>query len=119
MSEERDVLKAIVATGEIQRLQRLSDRQVGQLMFDHVWDALKRVSLAMTIGIEATERLFRSPAGARCRNEVFNHPDKLPDCPKCGEPKMHLVGIGEPDYLLCVSKASAHKIAETDEETDR
>jgi hypothetical protein len=102
---EQDVLRSLSSTGKLQRnLESLSDRQVGQLMFDKVWEAVPMTSPAMSISIEATERLFRSQAGARTEEEVFNHPDKLQVCPDCGQPMLlRYVGIGEPDYSRCES----------------
>ena len=39
-------------------LGALSDQEVGQLMFDHVWNELNLLSPEMTICVEATERLL-------------------------------------------------------------
>lgn len=86
-----------------ERMRSLSDRQVGQLMFDHIGDEYAFGSPETAICNEATQRLFRSPAGARSIDEFFNDPHMLPLCPRCGEAMMRFVGIGEPDYLECVS----------------
>lgn len=82
-------------------------------MFDVVWGEFDVVTPAMSISVEGTERLFRSRLRARGRNEVLNDPDKLSDCPICGNPMMHYIGIGEPDYRKCVTVGCGHKIAET------
>jgi hypothetical protein len=99
---EARILGRLCGAGRLQGdIESLTDRQIGQLMFDVVWDALELVSPAMSISIEATYRLLRSPAGARAELEVLNDLDNLPDCPRCGESMLHYIGIGEPDYLRC------------------
>jgi formate dehydrogenase maturation protein FdhE len=101
----------VAALGRVQQsLESLTDRQVGQLMFNHVWEALPMASSAMSISIEATHRLFRSQAGARGEHELLNNPENLPDCPQCKRPMLHYVGIGEADYRYC--EACRYKIEE-------
>jgi hypothetical protein len=101
---------ALGATGALQeRLPDLNDRQIGQLMFDIVWDELPLVSPAMTITTEATHRLFRSPGGASTGEQQFNAPDSLQCCPQCGEPMMRYFGIGEQDYQRCVALKCGYK----------
>lgn len=107
------VVDSLVASGEIGgRLRDLTDRQVGQLMFDVVWHELGLVSPAMSICTEATERLFWSQAGARAESDEFNHLNNLPICPRCGSDMLRYVGIDEPDYRLCTLLACRHKIEE-------
>ncbi len=117
---EQNSLRALVTTGKLMRdLEALSDRQIGQLMFDVVWDVLDMVSPAFSISAEASERLFRSPSGSRDPDEVLNDPDKLPDCPICGQPMMRYIGIGEPDYLKCVTVGCGHRIVEPNKGEDQ
>lgn len=100
------------AYGELgRRLPTLADRQIGQLVWDVVLDDLGLVSPAMSISIEASERLFRSIAGARTTARL-NVPGALPTCPQCGEEMMHFIGVGEPDYRQCASLNCEHKIRE-------
>lgn len=106
---QQRVIASFFRCGEVgSHLPSLTDRRIGQLVFDVVWDELGLVSPALRICIEAIERLFRSPAGARPEDEVFNDIDKLPICPQCGEGMMHFVGIE--DYDECVSLKCSHKI---------
>jgi hypothetical protein len=93
------------------RLPGLTDRQVGQLVFDFVLDDLVLVSPAMSLSMEASERLFRSSAGARTTAR-FNVPGQLPICPRCGEEMMRYVGLGQSDYRQCVSLKCGYKIEE-------
>lgn len=107
------MVESFLHSGDIgARLTALSDRQIGQLMFNHVGDDFCFGSPEASICNEATERLFRSKAGARGENEEFNDPIELPDCPKCGQPMMHYIGFNEPDYRKCVSLKCEHKIEE-------
>ena len=110
-----ELIGEVASLGGIQQgLESLSDRQVGQLMFDRVWDELPMVSGCLGIAIEATERLFRSRAGARGEHEELNDIEHLPGCPLCGEAMLHYIGIGEPDYRKC--NVCACKIPESAEE---
>lgn len=109
---ERVIERLCVAGGLQQRLEELNDRQVGQLMFDVVWDEFEIASPAFTITLEATHRLFRSSGGASTGEKRINDPGHLPSCPKCGEDMMHFIGIDEPDYRRCVSLVCRLKIEE-------
>jgi formate dehydrogenase maturation protein FdhE len=98
----KELIGEVASLGGIQQsLESLTDRQIGQLMFDRVWNEVPMISGALGIVIEATERLFRSPAGVRGEHEEFNDIEHLPDCPLCGEAMLHYVGIGEPDFRKC------------------
>ena len=44
-------------------LASLSDKSIGQLMFDHLWNELNLLSPEMTICSEATERLLERELG--------------------------------------------------------
>ncbi len=102
--EFSDGLRRLAVAGRRQHeLLSCTDRQIGQLMFDHLWDEFELASAAMSIGMEATHRLFRSSAGERKPDEVLNDPDELPTCPRCGQPMLHYIGDGEPDYRKCTS----------------
>jgi hypothetical protein len=57
---ERAFGTLIVAAQLRQYLACLNDRNIGRLMFKHVWDALSLTTPEMTITIEATRRLSRS-----------------------------------------------------------
>ena len=106
------VIGALGVTGFLQkRLHELGDRQVGQLMFDEVWEVLPLASPAMSITMEATHRLFRSPGGASTGETRLNDPHTtLQRCPRCGEPMMRYFGIGEPDYQRCVAVKCGCKV---------
>lgn len=107
------VVESFFRSGDVgRRLRDLSDRQIGQLMFDYVGDDFCFGSPQGSICSEATERLFRSPAGARADNEEFNNLNELPACPRCGSDMLHFVGIDEPDYRLCTGIECQHKIEE-------
>lgn len=108
---QQRVVAAFFRCGEVgSHLSSLTDRQIGQLVFDVVWDELGLVSPALSICIEAIERLFRSPAGARPEGKRFNDINNLPACPVCEEDMLHYVGIDEPDYDQCSSVTCGHKV---------
>ena len=91
-------------------LPNLTDRQIGQLVFDIVWDEVQNSNVAITICYEALERLFRSSAGARPEDERFNDLNgKSPVCPVCGDFMLHFVGVGEPDFDQCQCTTCGHK----------
>jgi hypothetical protein len=98
----------LLAAGVLDRhLDALSDKQVGQLMFDHVGRDLGIVQPEATICHQATQRLFRSTNGsfteepsARCER---------PSCPKCGDEMLFHYGIGAPDFRQCVFLGCQYK----------
>jgi hypothetical protein len=86
-------------------LTRLSDRQVGQLMFDEVGRDLAVAQPEAAICHQATQRLFRSPGGSL--EEVEAEPL---ECPVCGNEMLRHFGIDEPDYRECVSLSCKYKV---------
>jgi hypothetical protein len=83
-----------------ERLARLTDRQVGQLMLDLVWNQLGLLDPEMTICQHATQRLFRSTGGNLTAEEIERQ-EQRPACPMCGSEMIHNFGIDEPDYVEC------------------
>jgi hypothetical protein len=103
-------MEELLLTGELmKKVQELTDRQIGQLVFDTVWDHIPLASTAMSVIAEATHRLFRSPGGSTVGEKRLNDPHDLLPCPKCGEPMMFFFGIDEPDFKQCVSLKCAYK----------
>jgi hypothetical protein len=83
-----------------ERLARLTDRQVGQLMFDYVWNSLGVLAPETTICQHATQRLFRSTGGNLTAEDIER---EQPSCPKCGSEMIHNFGIDEPDFFECTA----------------
>lgn len=81
-----------------ERLARLTDRQVGQLMFDFVWNQLSVLDPEMTICQHATQRLFRSAGGNFTAEDIER---EQPSCPKCGSGMIHNFGIDGPNFWAC------------------
>lgn len=81
------------------RLAELTDRQIGQLLFDVVGDRLTISGPETTICQQATLRLFRSPAGRLKTSDVENSQRTV--CPRCGNDMLLVFGIDEPDYREC------------------
>lgn len=107
------LLGSFLHSGDIgARIMSMSDRQVGQLVFDYVGGDFCFGSPEAAICAEATERLFRSPSGIRLPDERLNEPGRLPICPRCGAEMMHFIGIDETDYRQCASLKCQHKIQE-------
>ena len=53
------VVGALCLAGALKKaLSSLSDKSIARLMFEHVWDELNPLSPAMTICVEATQRLL-------------------------------------------------------------
>lgn len=104
-SEQRsakELIGEVAALGRVQQsLESLTDRQIGQLVWNDVLEEVPMVSRAWGIASEAAERLFRSTTGARYPEEALNHIERLPDCPLCGSPMLRFIGFGEPDYKKC------------------
>jgi len=111
----KELICEVASLGRVQQsLESMSDRQIGQLMFDHIWDSLPMASAGLCVVEEATERLFRSEAGVRQKNEVMNDLNTLPDCPLCRGVMFHRVGFREADHLMC--EGCGCKIPEAGEE---
>ena len=91
----------LIANGALNRhLDALSDKQVGQLMFDHVGRDLGIVQPESTICHQATQRLFRSKNGSFTVEPSAQ--DERTSCPKCGNEMLLHYGIDEPDFYQCV-----------------
>jgi len=90
------------------RLAHLTDRQIGQLMFDHFRNHLGILRPETTICDHATRRLFRSTNGNFTAEEMEKQ-RRRPACPKCGNEMLLHYGIDEPDFLECVLLKCRHK----------
>jgi ribosomal protein S27AE len=98
----------LLAAGVLDRhLDALSDKQVGQLMFDHVGRDLGIVQPEATICNQATQRLFRSEIGC-LEDDGKVQPDRA-SCPKCGNEALLHYRIDEPDFRQCVFLGCGHK----------
>ena len=103
------LLGALFVAGVLDmRLSQLTDRQIGQLMFDHFRNDLEILLPETTICDHATRRLFRS-AGGRLTAEDIEKPRQGPACPKCRNEMLLHYGIDEPDFLECVLVNCGHK----------
>ena len=104
------VVAALWVGGTLKRrLAQLTDRQVGQLVWDHVLDQLTLFGPDATICQHATERLFRSACGGWAEDDKSAMDEDTPPCPACGSETFYHVGIDEPDFLLCVRADCEHK----------
>jgi hypothetical protein len=83
-----------------ERLARLTDKQIGQLVFDFVDEQLGVFDPETTICRHATLRLFRSSGGHLTVGEIERQ-EQRPACPKCGSEMIRHFGIDEPDFLKC------------------
>jgi hypothetical protein len=92
-----------------QRLAKLTDRQVGQLVGDVVADELRVLSPEMEICEHVVMRLLRSGGGSWKEQDASVVNEVTPPCPLCGSETICHVGIDEPDFLLCVRAGSEHK----------
>ena len=88
------------------RLAKLTDRQIGQLMFDHFRNHLGILLPETTICEHATRRLFRSAGGNLTTQDIEKQ--RLA-CPRCGNEMLLHYGIDEPDFLECVLLNCGHK----------
>jgi hypothetical protein len=84
-----------------QRLAQLTDRQIGQLMFDVVEDQLSILRPETMICDQATRRLFRSEGG-KLTTEDIDREKQRPACPKCSNEMLLHHGIDDQDFLECV-----------------
>jgi len=91
-----------------ERLARLTDRQVGQLMFDYVCDQLGILEPEVMICQDATRRLFRSPGGNLTAEELERQKQR-PACPNCGTEMSQNFGIDEADFLECTLIGCGHR----------
>ena len=100
------------------RLAQLTDRQIGQLMFDLVGDQFCVLQPEMTICTQATRRLFRSAAGSLTTVDIESQRQR-PACPKCGNELLFHYGVGERNFLECVLLSCGHKeYVSADQERD-
>jgi hypothetical protein len=108
----RDRLYAMVVSGALSdRLDELSDRQAGRLLFDFCWAECHVASPEAAIVTQAIDRLRRSAGGVITREEAQDDPKQRPVCPKCESDEMYLhYGIDEPDFWRCDYMDCHHKI---------
>ena len=105
-----DRLRAVVLGGALSdRLNELSDRQIGQLLFDFCWSELYVDGPELTIVTQAIDRLRRSTGGVVTNEEAQDNLKQQPVCPKCGNEMFLHYGIDEPDFWLCDYAACRHK----------
>lgn len=105
---ERLVGALLIAGLLEQRLRQLSDRQIGQLLFDHCGNDVGVLLPETVIHQHATRRLFRSPGG-RLTTEELEQERQRATCPRCGNEMLPHIGIDEPDFRQCVLLKCAHK----------
>ncbi len=91
------------------RLNELSDRQIGQLLFDVCWAECYFNSPELMIVTQAVDRLRRSTGGVITKQEAKENLKQQPVCPKCGNEMFLHYGIDEPDFWLCDRVACRHK----------
>ncbi len=100
---------SLLLAGMFERhLAQLTDRQIGQLMFDLVGGDLPISQMEVTICHQATLRLFRS-AGGRLTAEELAAQQECPSCPICGNEMPLHYGIGGRDFRQCTSLGCKHK----------
>ena len=80
------------------RLNELSDRQIGQLLFDFCWAECYFNSPELIICTHAIDRLRRSTGGVFTKGEAHDNLKQQPVCPKCGNEMFLHYGIDEPDF---------------------
>ena len=66
------------------RLNGLSDRQIGQLLVDFCWAECYFASPELSIVTQAIDRLRRSAGGVITEKEAQDELKQRPLCPKCG-----------------------------------
>ena len=91
------------------RLNGLSDRQIGQLLFDFCWPELYLNGPELLICTHAIDRLRRSTGGVITNEEAQDNLKQQPVCPKCGNEMFLHYGIDEADFWLCDRVACRHK----------
>lgn len=108
----RDHLYAVAVDSALtDRLNELSDRQIGQLLFDFCWAECYFPSPELTILTQAIDRLRRSTGGVITEEEAQDELNQRPVCPKCGSDEMYLhYGIDEPDFWQCAYGSCRHRI---------
>ena len=92
-------------------LNELSDRQIGQLLFDFCWAECYLASPELSIVTQAIDRLRRSTGGVITKEQAQDNLKQRPVCPKCGSNEMYLhYGIDEPDFWRCDYLSCQYKI---------
>ena len=91
------------------RLNGLSDRQIGQLLFDFCWAECYFASPELSIVTQAIDRLRRSTGGGIPNEEAEESRKQRPVCPKCGNEMFLHYGIDEPDFWLCDYVSCRHR----------
>jgi len=91
------------------RLNELSDRQIGQLLFDFCWASFYLASPELTIVTQAIDRLRRSTGRGITNEEAQDSLKQRPVCPKCVNEMYLHYGIDEPDFWLCDYMSCQHK----------
>src|ERR1039457_4163152 len=105
-----DPLRAVVLGGALSdRLDGLSDRQIGQLLFDFCWPELYVDGPELIIVTQAIDRLRRSTGGVITSEEAQDNLTQQPVCPKCGNEMFLHYGIDEPNFWLCDCATCQHK----------
>jgi hypothetical protein len=105
-----DRLRAVALGGALgDRLNELSDHQIGQLLFDFCWPELYVDGPELSIVTQAIDRLRRSTGGVFTKEEAHENLRPQPVCPKCGNEMFLRYGIDEPDFWLCDRVACRHK----------
>jgi hypothetical protein len=105
-----DRLNAVILGGALShRLNGLSDRQIGQLLFDFCWVEFHLNGPELIICTQAIDRLRRSTGGAVTNEEAQESLKQQPVCPKCGNEMFLHYGIDEPDFWLCDYVSCRHK----------
>jgi hypothetical protein len=105
-----DHLYAVVVDSALtDRLNELSDRQIGQLLFDFCWPECYFSSPELTIVTQAIDRLRRSTGGVFKKEEAQENLGPQLICPKCGTEMFLHYGIDEPDFWLCDHVDWQHK----------
>ncbi len=106
-----DRLRAVVLGGALSdRLNGLSDRQIGQLLFDFCWPELYADGPELVIVTQGIDRLRRSTGGTITNEQAQENLGPQPVCPKCGNEMFLHYGIDEPDFWLCDRVDCRHKI---------
>jgi hypothetical protein len=83
-----------------ERMHRLGDRPIGQLLLDEVWSRLNPLHPESTICLHAVDRL---------RGSALSDFARHPACPTCGSAAYLHWGIEEPDFWQCDLVSCNHK----------
>jgi hypothetical protein len=100
---------AVFGSALSHRLDGLSDRQIGQLLFDFCWAECYFNSPELIIVTQAIDRLRRSTGGPVTNEEAQDNLKQQPVCPKCGNEMFLHYGIDERDFWLCDNVSCRHR----------